>query len=294
MARQIHGHEREGITSIFLRRAIMKIENTVSVITGAGSGICRELAQKLAQHGAKALALVDRDDRIEQVASDIEKHANNGVRAVAYVGDVIDEDFRKRVYDEISDAHGIPHICVPGAGVTRDSLAVKIDKESGQPIIYPLQTFREVTEIDMVAPIYWALELVARHAADRRARDLKRWEPSEGIQGNIVFLGSVSSQGNKGQIAYAACKAGLEGAAATIMKEAIFHGVRCGVIHPGFTDTPMVRKLGEEYINNYVLPYTQLRRLIRPEEIADAICFMITNSAVSGELWCDAGWHPSA
>ena len=39
---------------------------------------------------------------------------------------------------------------------------------------------------------------------------------------------------------------------------------------------------------------TQLRRLIRPEEIADAICFMVSNSAVSGELWADAGWHPPA
>ena len=108
------------------------------------------------------------------------------------------------------------------------------------------------------------------------------------------FIGSVSSQGNKGQIAYAASKAGLEGAAATLTKEAIFHGVRCCVIHPGFTDTPMVRALGEEYIAKNILPYTQLRRLIRPEEIADAICFLIANSAVSGELWADAGWHPSA
>jgi NAD(P)-dependent dehydrogenase (short-subunit alcohol dehydrogenase family) len=65
------------------------------------------------------------------------------------------------------------------------------------------------------------------------------------------------------------------------------------VIHPGFTDTPMVRALGDEYIEKNILPFTQLRRLIRPEEIADAICFMIGNSAVSGELWADAGWHPS-
>jgi hypothetical protein len=42
------------------------------------------------------------------------------------------------------------------------------------------------------------------------------------------------------------------------------------------------------------LPFTQLGRLIRPEEIADAICFMIANSAVSGELWADAGWHAPA
>ena len=62
----------------------------------------------------------------------------------------------------------------------------------------------------------------------------------------------------------------------------------------GYTDTPMVRSLGEEYIREKILPQTQLRRLIRPEEIADAICFMISNSAVSGELWADAGWSPQA
>ena len=77
------------------------------------------------------------------------------------------------------------------------------------------------------------------------------------------------------------------------MKEAMFHGVRCGVIHPGYTDTPMVRVLGDDFIRQHVLPQTQLRRLIAPQEIADAICFMIHNSAVSGELWADAGWQPS-
>jgi hypothetical protein len=40
------------------------------------------------------------------------------------------------------------------------------------------------------------------------------------------------------------------------------------------------------------LPATQIGRLIRPEEIADAICFLVRNSAVSGQLWADAGWHP--
>jgi NAD(P)-dependent dehydrogenase (short-subunit alcohol dehydrogenase family) len=169
-----------------------------------------------------------------------------------------------------------------------------MDKDSGRALMYPVEKFREVIEVNLIAPTYWALEMVARLAEDRRRRGLGRWEPAEGIQGAIVFIGSVSSQGNKGQISYAASKSGLEGVAATLMKEAIFHGVRCGVIHPGFTDTPMVRALGEEYIGKNILPYTQLRRLIRAEEIADAICFLIGNSAVSGELWADAGWHPSA
>jgi NAD(P)-dependent dehydrogenase (short-subunit alcohol dehydrogenase family) len=136
--------------------------------------------------------------------------------------------------------------------------------------------------------------MVGRIAEERARKGLKRWDPAEGVQGTIVFIGSVSHQGNPGQISYAATKAGLEGAAATLAKEAIYHGVRSAVIHPGYTDTPMVRALGEEYINKYVLPQTQLRRLIRPDEIADAIYFLICNSAVSGELYADGGWHPTA
>jgi NAD(P)-dependent dehydrogenase (short-subunit alcohol dehydrogenase family) len=214
--------------------------------------------------------------------------------AIAKIGDTTDEAFRKRVFNDAAENFGIVTICVPAAGITRDSLSVRINKETGRAEIYPIETFRQVTEVNLLAPIYWGIEMVARIAEDRVQRGLKRWEPEERIQGVVVFLGSVSSQGNKGQISYAVAKAGLEGAAATLTKEAIFHGVRCGIIHPGFTDTPMARALGEEFLNKYVLPFTQLRRLIRPEEIADAICFMISNSAVSGELWADAGWHPPA
>jgi NAD(P)-dependent dehydrogenase (short-subunit alcohol dehydrogenase family) len=210
------------------------------------------------------------------------------------VGDTTAEDFRSQVFQTIAAKHGAVTICVPAAGITRDALAVKMDKETGKALIYSAKTFREVTEVNLIAPIYWALEMVARIAEDRGRRGLGRWDPGEDVVGAIVLIGSVSSQGNKGQISYAASKAGLEGAAATLMKEAIFHGVRCAVIHPGYTDTPMVQTLGEEYIQEKILPYTQLRRLIRPEEIADAICFLISNSAVSGELWADAGWHPSA
>ena len=108
--------------------------------------------------------------------------------------------------------------------------------------------------MNLVAPIYWALEMVGRIAEDRHARGLGHWDPKEHIQGTVVFIGSVSSQGNKGQIAYAATKAGLQGAAATLTKEAIFHGVRCAVIHPGYTNTTMVRALKDEFIEQHIIP----------------------------------------
>ena len=108
--------------------------------------------------------------------------------------------------------------------------------------------------------------MIGRIAEDRAARGLERWTPRRRHAGHDHFhrLGFVAGQ--RGQISYASTKAGLEGAAATIMKEAMFYGVRCGLIHPGFTDTPMVRAMGGDYIDKNILPYTQLGRLIRPRK----------------------------
>jgi len=271
----------------------MEIADKVAVITGAASGIGHAVAIAMAQRDVRALALVDVGESINGVVDEVNAQAKRKV-AYAFRGDVANEAFRGSVFESISKQFGLVSMCVPAAGITRDDLAVRIDKITGKARIYSQELFRLVLEVNLVAPVYWALEMIARIAEDRATRGLARWQPAEGMQGAIVFIGSVSSQGNRGQISYASTKAGLEGAAATIMKEAVFHGVRCGLIHPGFTDTPMVRAMGNDYIAKHILPFTQLGRLIRPEEIADAICFMLANSAVSGELWADAGWHPPA
>ncbi len=271
----------------------MIMNGAVGVITGAAGGIGRALALEMVKRKVAGLALVDNSEAVHQVAKAINELVGASL-AFGYSGDVTNAEFRTKVYSEMAAKHGRVNICVPAAGITRDSLAVKIDKQTKAVSVYPVETFRQVVEVNLIAPVYWALEMLAGIAEDRARRNLKRWEPTEPLQGTVVFIGSVSSLGNKGQIAYAATKAGLEGAAATLMMEAVFHGVRCAIIHPGYTDTPMVRSLGEEFIQQHIIPRTQLRRLIQPEEIADAICFMISNAAVSGSLWADAGWHPSA
>jgi 3-oxoacyl-[acyl-carrier protein] reductase len=271
----------------------MDIAGKVVVITGAASGIGRAVANELARRHVRAMALVDRGENIDAVAAEVDALAGRKV-AHPFRGDTTDEAFRTSVFDSISSQFDTVSMCVPAAGITRDELAVRIDKITGKARIYPAELFKLVLDVNLVAPVYWALEMIGRVAEKRAARGLKKWQPAEGMQGAIVFIGSISSQGNRGQISYASTKAGLRGAAATIMKEAMFHGVRCGLIHPGFTDTPMVRAMGDDYVGKHILPYTQLSRLIRPEEIADAICFMLANSAVSGELWADAGWHGPA
>lgn len=270
----------------------MHIQDKVAVVTGAGSGIGQAVAFELARRKCRAIALVDQSETCAEVAEAVaRKHP--GVATEAFVGNTVDSGFRERVFEQMRLKHGVAQICIPAAGITRDALALKMDKASGKVQIYAEDLFRLVIDVDLTAPVYWAIQMMAGIAEERFRQGKGKWKAEEQIQATAIFIGSISSLGNKGQVAYAAAKAGLEGAASTLAKEGMFHGVRFGVIHPGFTDTPMVRALGEEFINTKILPQTQLGRLIRTDEIADAICFMISNSAVTGELWADAGWHPS-
>jgi len=271
----------------------MRIEGKVAIITGGASGIGRELARMLGQQGAKAVAIVDVSDAVDSTCAELNTEAGRDL-AIGYRGDVADAEFRRSVFADLRERFGVVHICVPGAGIVRDGLAVKVDKATGTAKLYDQALFERTVAINLIAPVYWALESIATVAEDRFTRGLGGWKAEEGVQGAVVFIGSISSAGNRGQVSYASTKAGLEGAQSTLAKEAIFHGVRCAIIHPGFTDTPMVRAMDQAIIQNNVLPYTQLGRLLRAEEIADAICFLIRNSAVSGALWADAGWHPSA
>lgn len=269
----------------------MDLTGHVAVVTGGARGIGRATSIALARDGARTVAVVDMSDEVVAFC----KQSNERIKREAFVpfqGDVTSAEFRKRVFEELDRKHGGASICVPAAGITRDRLAVRVNKEAGAVEMYPEEDFRRVMEIDLTAPIYWGIETIASVARRRLREGKKRWEPAEKMQGCVIFIGSVSSAGNRGQVSYAAAKAGLEGAQATLASEANYFGVRCAIIHPGYTDTPMVRALGEEFIRGNILPQTQLRRLILPEEIAHAIVFMIRNSTISGQLWADAGWRP--
>jgi NAD(P)-dependent dehydrogenase (short-subunit alcohol dehydrogenase family) len=271
----------------------MDFADKTAVITGAGSGIARATAQHFVQEGMLGLALVDLSPGVKEVAAEINAAAGRDA-CIPFVGDVTDRGFRRSVFAAMAERFACVNICVPAAGIVRDALAVRVHRETGAVCTYDQDDFEAVIGTNLTASVFWAIDAVASVAAHRAREGLKAWTPEEDLVGAVVFIGSISSAGNKGQISYAAAKAGLDGAQSTLAKESIRFGVRTGIIHPGFTDTPMVHTLGEKYLQEKVLPNTQLKRLLDPNEIADAIVFMIRNAAVSGALWVDAGWHPAA
>lgn len=273
----------------------MDLKGKTAVVTGGASGIGKATCLQLAEEDVGAIGVVDRSEAVEDVCAETNRQIGRSA-LVPFRGDVTDTEFRERVFSELEERFGPVSLCVPAAGITRDRLSVKLGGQNGSTKLnmYSEEDFRRVLDIDLIAPVYWAMRTIGSVAMDRKRRDLGAWQPEENIQGAVILIGSISSAGNRGQISYATAKAGLEGAQATLATEAVYFGVRCAIIHPGFTDTPMVRAMGEDIITEHILPNTQLRRLIRPEEIAGAICFMLKNSAVSGALWADAGWHPSA
>src|SRR5215831_17590549 len=169
----------------------MKIEGKVAVVTGAASGIGEAVARDLAKRQVRALMSVDRSPGVIEVAQAINDMVGRPV-VEATVGDTSDAEFRCHFFDHLVKKHGSCNILVPAAGITRDALTVKVDKESGKAVTYALKTFREVTEVNLIAPVYWALEMVARIAEERWRRGLGKWEPDEKLSGTIVFIGSVS------------------------------------------------------------------------------------------------------
>ena len=271
----------------------MNIRNKIAVVTGATGGIGFATASALIERKVGGIAIVDLSNRCEDTAAELNSQAGAD-KALPFCGDVTDPEFRKRVFDSMNDTFGAVQICIPAAGIIADSLAVAINRENNQVELYDENTFRNVLDVNLVHPTYWAMETIAGIARQRTQDGLKKWAPEEKTQGVIIFIGSVSSRGNRGQVGYAAAKSALSAVSATLNLEGLFHGVQSKIVHPGFVNTQMVDTIDQDYFEKNLKPLIGLGRKIQPGEIAAIICAMIENPVLSGEVWADASMLPLA
>jgi NAD(P)-dependent dehydrogenase (short-subunit alcohol dehydrogenase family) len=233
-----------------------------AVVTGAGSGLGEAVARRLAADGAR-VAVMDRDAAAAQrVASDI--------GGIAIACDVTDAAGMEAGFAQARAAHGSARICVVCAGVGPSR---KILSRDGDPM--PLEAFDSVLSVNL-SGTFNTLRLASAEMAKADALE-------GGERGVIVTTASVAGyEGQVGQAAYAASKAGVMGLTLPASRELARHGIRVACIAPGVFGTPMFYTVEPEWRKSITDGVPFPKREGQPAEFADMVAFIIGNQMVNG------------
>jgi 3-oxoacyl-[acyl-carrier protein] reductase len=223
----------------------------VGIVTGAARGLGRTIALSLATADAK-VACVDVD--AETLADTVGAIDAAGATAEAFACDVTDSDRVGEVVQQVIDKWGGLQILVNNAGITRDSLIMRMKDE----------------QWDLVIGINLRGTFLFTRAAARPMMKARR--------GRIINIASVSGlMGNPGQANYSASKAGVIGLTRTVARELASRNVTVNAVAPGFIATEMTAALGEEILEE-VRKQIPLGRLGQPQEVADTVLFLASEA----------------
>lgn len=244
----------------------MKLKDKVAVVTGGASGLGLATVTRLAEKGAKVVIFDLNETKAKEAASSLGE-------AVRYaVMDVTDE---QSVWEGIGDAieaFGAIHICVNCAGVGTAG------KTIGKRGVLPLAAFNQVVSINLVGTFN-----VLRLAADEMKNNERVTDSGE--RGVIVNTASVAAfDGQMGQAAYGASKAGVAGMTLPVARDLSEFGIRVNTIAPGLFMTPMAENLPEKVIQKLSESVEFPKRLGRPSEYAELATFIIEHDYLNGEV----------
>ncbi len=233
-----------------------------AIVTGGASGLGEATARALAAAGAKVALLDMNADRVAQVASEI--------GGLALVCDVASADSAEAAVGKARETHGPARVLVNCAGVGTPGKAV------GKEGPLPLDAFRRVIEINLIGT-FNLIRLMAANAQALPALD-------GGERGVIVNTASVAAfDGQIGQPAYAASKAGVVGLTLPVARELARWGIRVCTIAPGIFETPMLRGLPKEVQDSLGASVPFPPRLGRPDEFAALAMHIVANQMLNGE-----------
>lgn len=243
----------------------MQLRDRTFLITGAASGLGAATAERLTAGGANVV-LCDLSEAVEGLAERL------GEAAVACRGNVTDADDMQAAVDRavaMGGLHGVVHC----AGVV--SVAKLLDRE-GNPA--ELDAFRRTVEINLIGT-FNVLRLSAAAMADNPP------EGEDGERGVIVDTASIAAfDGQVGQAAYSASKAGVAGMTLPLARELARHGIRVMTIAPGVFETPMMNGIPEDAVAALSAAVPFPKRLGRATEFAALAEQIITNVMLNGEV----------
>jgi 3-oxoacyl-[acyl-carrier protein] reductase len=231
---------------------LQNLKDKVAIVTGASRGIGRATALALAEQGAKVVVnYASSSDAADRLVGEINSAGGEAialkadVSKAAEVDDLIEKTREK--FDRID-------VLVNNAGITRDTLLLRMKPEDWQAVI----------DLNLTG-VFLCTKAVSKIMLKQRS-------------GRIVNITSVAGQmGNPGQANYSAAKAGVIGFTKTVAKEFASRGVTVNAVAPGFIETDMTSDLKAEPI----LQAIPLARYGKPEEVAGTICFLASSPAAA-------------
>ena len=236
----------------------MSLENQIALVTGASRGIGAAIAQALGKQGAIVIGTATTAGGAENINASL-KHA--GIKGLGIALDVNNAEQIESVLKEIAAQFGDVSILVNNAGITKDTLLMRMDETDWDAVIST-----------NLSSVYRMSKAVLRPMMKART-------------GRIISISSVvGHMGNAGQTNYAAAKAGMTGFTKSLASEVGSRGITVNCIAPGFIETDMTAELPED-IKNQMLARIPLGRLGSVAEIAATAAFLASSSAayITGE-----------
>lgn len=231
---------------------LQRLQGNVAIVTGGSRGIGRATALALAAEGAKVVVnYASSRESADRVVAEIEAM---GSQAIALPADVSKADQVDALVNAVMEKWGQVDVLVNNAGITRDTLLLRMKPEDWQAVI----------DLNLTG-VFLCTRAVSKIMLKQRS-------------GRIVNITSVAGQmGNPGQANYSAAKAGVIGFTKTVAKELATRGITVNAVAPGFIETDMTADLKAEGI----LQFIPLGRYGKPEEVAGLIRFLAADPAAA-------------
>ena len=237
----------------------MNLSDLNVIVTGGASGMGRTFTLQLAAAGANVtIADLNEDSMAEVVAASTDLPGT--VHAIRC--NVAEEDDVVAMVNGAHEAMGGLNALINNAGIFRDGLLVKKDRETGAIKKMSLKNWNAVIAVDLTGPFLCTREFAAKVIETGTK------------QSCIVNISSVARHGNQGQTNYSAAKAGLVADTKLWGLELARYGTRVGAVAPGFVDTPILQGMRPDVLEG-MLKAVPLRRAADPKEIFQAVRFIL-------------------
>lgn len=253
----------------------MRFSQTIALVTGAGSGIGRAAAIRLASEGAKVILVGRTRRKLEETASEI-NHKSKIPMAEIFTADCTDAEDVKELAEFVDQHYGDLHILVNNAGGSRQSKILEMSE----------QEWDDVQAVNLKSVF-----LVSKAIGNIMVQGAKREEHNRAI----VNVASLSGHQAGAEIPhYSAAKAAVINFTKGLALELAPFRIRVNSVSPGFVETALtVNSLQSERFVRAIEKNTALKRVAQPEEIANVIAFAASNEAsymTGSDLLVDGGW----